>query len=125
MTTTTVAAVILTAVLMGIAVDYFARRMRTAESAAHIHQAEAAYLRTENHGLTRMLARAVTQNAQVVKDAAVDAEWAAVVLAVTQAERDMYQTALRGELTRQVRAELLRPDEQAAEVVSIERKRAK
>lgn len=55
-------------------------------------------------------------------EARLDAEYAAMMLAVVEAHRDIAQTALRGELMRQVRAEELQPLEAVrGEVLAFER----
>jgi hypothetical protein len=80
-------------------------------------------------------ARAVIEAEEQVYRAADDLEWEQIQHAVTQAERDMYRTAFRGEYQRQVNAELLHPDEPVgtatvidwpvAEVVPLRKGRAK
>lgn len=58
--------------------------------------------------------------------ARLDAEWATVVLAVTEAERDTFRTAFTAEMQRQARLELVQPDEPVGEakVISIKAARS-
>lgn len=48
-------------------------------------------------------------------DLRAERNWLRLLLAVTEAQRDMHATALRGELQRQARAELIAPDAEVGE----------
>lgn len=72
--------------------------------------------RDANKALVRLVGRAVRGQAEV----ALDAEWLAICLATTEAERDMYRTAFNAVMMREVRLDLLRPDEQAESGVVVE-----
>lgn len=69
---------------------------------AYRNAAEVERLQNANRGLTRIAAKAVRSAA----DAALDAEWAAIMLAVVEGERDTYQTAFRGLTSHLARQEL-------------------
>lgn len=63
--------------------------------------------RDANKALVRLVGRAVRGQAEV----ALDAEWLAICLATTEAERDMYRTAFTSLLANQARSELIAPEE--------------
>ena len=89
---------------------------------AYRNATEVERLQNANRGLTRIAAKAVHSQA----DAALDAEWAQIMLAVVEAERDTYQTAFRGLLAHQARQELTSATakEPVGQVIAFERRRS-
>lgn len=109
---TPLATFLATALVLGFPLWLTAKRAHAAEDRAQVAWAGHQEIAADNARLRTMLASAEA-----------DVDWAQVVLAETAADRDMYATALRGELERQARAELLRPDEAVGVATVLEFKR--